>query len=78
MTCYRVTYRTPTAHHGTAVVDADGIHATQDAARRAVHILSGHPPEDITILAVAAYPSGPTLWWDPEHYTPTSEEAAHA
>ncbi|MBB4266885.1 hypothetical protein [Roseospira visakhapatnamensis] len=76
MADYCVTYRTPTAARGEAVVDADGLHTAQDEALRAVHILTGHSLERIAILAVSEHPDGRTLWWDPALYTPAPHETA--
>ena len=76
MAQYRVIYRTPVVDRGEAHVAAAGIHAAQDEARSVVRILTGHSPDTILILAVAA-PDGPTLWWDPALYTPTSKELSH-
>lgn len=58
---YRVTYRTPVAE-GDAVVAADGIHAAQAEALTAIHILTGHAPDAITLTSVAEYPAGRVLW----------------
>ncbi len=62
---YVVTYRTPVST-GTATVAADGIIAARAEARQAAHILTGHPPDAITILAVADE-RGTLLWEETAH-----------
>lgn len=68
MTDYRVSYTTPVAT-GTAVIDADGILAARDEARRAAAILTGHPLEHITITQVADADGAP-LWVADNQPTP--------
>lgn len=63
MTQYAVSYATPTAS-GVAHVDAGGIFAAQAEAITAVHILTGHAPESITLTAVRD--ARGTLLWEPE------------
>lgn len=63
MSQYAVSYATPNAP-GVAHVDADGIFAALTEATTAVHILTGHPPESITLTAVRD--ARGTLLWEPE------------
>jgi hypothetical protein len=68
MTDYRVSYTTPVAA-GTAVVDAEGILAARDEARRAAAILTGHPIEHIAVTQVADA-DGVSLWVASDQPTP--------
>lgn len=63
MTEYAVSYATPSAP-GVAHVDASGIFAALAEAATAVHILTGHPRESITLTAVRN--AHGTLLWEPE------------
>lgn len=60
---YTVTYATPVTT-GVAHVTAEGIFAAQAEATTAVHILTGHPLDSITLTAVRDA-HGTTLW-EPE------------
>lgn len=63
MSQYAVSYATPVGP-GVAHVSAEGIVAAQAEATTAVHILTGHPVESITLTAVRDA-HGTTLW-EPE------------